>query len=51
VKRLLEQVGHPVLKLKRLAFGPLRLGRLTRGVYRMLTTDEVTALKEAVGLQ
>ena len=51
VKRLLEKVGHPVLKLKRLAFGPLRLGRLTRGVYRMLAPDEVAALKEAVGLK
>ena len=51
VKRLLEKVGHPVLKLKRLAFGPLHLGRLTRGVYRMLTADEVAALKEAVGLK
>jgi pseudouridine synthase len=51
VKRLLEKVGHPVLKLKRLAFGPLQLGRLTRGVYRMLTADEVVALKEAVGLK
>ena len=51
VKRLLEKVGHPVLKLKRLAFGPLSLGRLTRGVYRMLTPDEVAALKEAVGLK
>ncbi len=50
VKRLLEKVGHPVVKLKRLAFGPLRLGRLTRGVYRMLTADEVAALREAVGL-
>jgi pseudouridine synthase len=51
VKRLLEKVGHPVLKLKRLAFGPLRLGRLTRGVYRMLTAEEVAALKAGVGLK
>lgn len=51
VKRLLEKVGHPVLKLKRIAFGPLRLGRLARGVYRRLTPAELAALKEAVGLQ
>jgi pseudouridine synthase len=50
VKRLLEKVGHPVLKLKRIAFGPLRLGRLTRGVYRMLTAAELAALKAGVGL-
>ena len=51
VKRLMEKVGHPVLKLKRIAFGPLRLGRLARGVYRRLTPAEMAALKEAVGLQ
>ncbi len=51
VKRLLEQVGHPVLKLKRLAFGPLHLGRLRRGVYRYLTAEELAALKAAVELK
>jgi pseudouridine synthase len=51
VKRLLEQVGHPVLKLKRLALGPLRLGRLARGRYRPLTTAELTAVKAEVGLK
>jgi 23S rRNA pseudouridine2605 synthase len=51
VKRLLEKIGHPVLKLKRIAFGPLRLGRLARGVYRRLTPAEMAALKEAVGLK
>ena len=51
VKRLMEKMGHPVLKLKRIAFGPLRLGRLARGVYRRLTPAEMAALKEAVGLQ
>lgn len=51
VKRLMEKMGHPVLKLKRIAFGPLRLGRLARGVYRRLTPAEMAALKEAVGLK
>jgi len=51
VKRLLEQVGHPVLRLKRLALGPLRLGRLARGRYRLLTTAELTAVKAQVGLK
>ena len=51
VKRLMEKMGHPVLKLKRIAFGPLRLGQLTRGVYRMLTAEEIAALKQAVGLK
>lgn len=51
VKRLLEQVGHPVLKLKRLAFGPLRLGRLARGAYRPLTAAELAAVMAEVGLK
>ncbi len=51
VKRLMEQVGHPVLKLKRMGFGPLRLGRLARGAYRPLTSRELADLQAAVGLK
>jgi 23S rRNA pseudouridine2605 synthase len=51
VKRLMEKVGHPVLKLKRIALGPLSLGRLTRGIYRILTAEEVAAMKAEVGLK
>lgn len=50
IKRLLEIVGHPVLKLKRIAFGPLSLGTLPRGSHRQLTPGEMGALKAAVGL-
>jgi len=49
VKRLLEQVGHPVLKLKRIAYGPLRLGRLPRGAHRFLTPGEMAALQAEAG--
>ncbi|RJR32667.1 MAG: rRNA pseudouridine synthase [Deltaproteobacteria bacterium] len=48
LKRLLAQVGHPVLKLKRIAFGPLRLGRLPRGAHRVLSREEVAALNVGV---
>lgn len=51
IKRLLEHVGHPVEKLKRIALGPLRLGRLPRGTYRLLTPQEMAALKGEVGLK
>ena len=30
VRRMLEEVGHPVRALERVAFGPLELGRLRR---------------------
>jgi len=50
VKRMLEVVGHPVLKLKRLRFGPLKLGWLPPGEYRFLTDAEIHRLRAvAVG--
>jgi hypothetical protein len=49
IKRLLEGVGHPVVKLKRMAFGPLRLGRLPRGACRPLTRQEQVNLEVTVG--
>lgn len=51
IKRLMEQVGHPVLKLKRIAFGPLRLGRLSRGSFRVLTVRELEDLHRVVGMK
>ncbi len=47
VKRMLEAVGHPVLKLKRIRFGPLTLGTLSAGKYRFLTDPEIHRLKAA----
>jgi 23S rRNA pseudouridine2605 synthase len=49
IKRLLEDVGYSVLKLKRMAFGPLRLGRLVRGAWRPLTRQEQVNLQLTVG--
>jgi 23S rRNA pseudouridine2605 synthase len=51
IKRLLEQVGHPVMKLKRIAFGPLKLEGLPRGAYRKLSRRELLALKAEVDLK
>ncbi|HEY8496689.1 MAG TPA: pseudouridine synthase [Limnochordales bacterium] len=50
VRRMCQAVGHPVLYLKRIGFGPLRLGRLPAGAYRPLTDAEVVALRRAVRL-
>jgi 23S rRNA pseudouridine2605 synthase len=47
VKRMCEAVGHPVKRLERVAFGPLSLGDLPRGRWRMLTADEVQSLMDA----
>jgi 23S rRNA pseudouridine2605 synthase len=50
VRRMLEAVGHPAVRLRRVRVGPLTLGTLARGRARLLTEREVAALKQAVGL-
>jgi 23S rRNA pseudouridine2605 synthase len=45
VKRMLEAVGHPVSKLKRVALGSLTVKGLEPGQFRSLTPQEVTALR------
>jgi 23S rRNA pseudouridine2605 synthase len=47
VRRMCEAVGHRVVELERVRFGPLRLGSLQPGSHRRLTPDEVEALREA----
>lgn len=49
VRRMLEAVGHPVVALHRESFGPLELGDLPRGSWRLLSDDELRALKAACG--
>ncbi len=44
VRRMCEAVGHPVLKLVRVALGPLALGPLPRGQWRPLLPAERRAL-------
>ncbi|MFI6794502.1 pseudouridine synthase [Streptosporangium canum] len=50
VRRMLEEVGHPVIDLARIEFGPVKLGRLKPGTVRALTVKEVGELYAAVGL-
>jgi 23S rRNA pseudouridine2605 synthase len=45
IKRLLEAVGHPVSKLKRVAIGPLTARGLKPGEWRELQASELRALK------
>ena len=52
VKRMFEKIGHPVITLHRLSFGPLTLGSdLPEGAWRELTADELSALRRAAGLE
>lgn len=48
VRRMFEAVGHRVLMLRRVKFGPLELGNLKRGQWRELTDAEVNALKKSL---
>lgn len=44
VRRMLEAVGHRVVELERVAFGPVELGSLAPGAHRRLRPGEVERL-------
>ena len=50
VRRLFDEVGHPVKRLVRTKFGPISLGTQRSGRVRPLTRDEVGRLYREVGL-
>jgi 23S rRNA pseudouridine2605 synthase len=53
VRRMLARIGHKVVRLIRIAVGPIRLGKLPAGASRPLTPQEIRGLlqtaKEADG--
>ena len=44
VRLMFKAVGHPIIRLKRVRIGNLRLGTLPSGQYRLLTADEISEL-------
>jgi len=50
VRRLLDAVGHPVIRLTRTQIGPVRLGKLKPGEVRELTVDELGELLDTTEL-
>jgi 23S rRNA pseudouridine2605 synthase len=50
VRRMLEAVGHPVVRLRRSRYAGLGPGRLRPGQWRELSRDEVARLRRLVGL-
>ena len=48
VRRICQAVGHKVLRLRRVQFGPLRLRGLAPGQFRALTPPELDQLRAAV---
>jgi pseudouridine synthase len=51
VRLMCVAVGHPVIELERVRFGPLALGSLQQGKWRHLAVHEVHALQKAVRLR
>lgn len=47
VRRMTAAVGHPTLRLVRVAIGRLRLEGLPRGAWRDLTKDELNSLRRS----
>ena len=47
IRRILARLGHKVLQLRRIAVGPLRLGDMPAGSYRIVSRDEVKKLWRA----
>ncbi len=48
IRRLMARVGHKVLALERIAFGPLKLGSLPPGRHRELSSFEVRTLRQFI---
>lgn len=48
IRRLFSRVGHKVMKLERVAFGPLRLRGVTVGKFRQLSREEMKLLHDYI---
>ena len=46
VRKMISAIGHQVVSLRRVEFGPIALGDLPAGRWRMLTEEEVAKLKK-----
>ena len=51
IRKMCEEVGLEVARLKRTAIGSIKLGMLKQGAYRELTEDEVRKLMIAAGME
>ncbi|MCI5910817.1 MAG: rRNA pseudouridine synthase [Oscillospiraceae bacterium] len=49
IRRLCENAGLEVARLRRISIGPLKLGMLKPGAYRELTAEELRAIRTAIG--
>jgi 23S rRNA pseudouridine2605 synthase len=50
VRKMFDAVGHPVVRLRRVAIGPIADDEMPPGHYRELTPKELSTLRKAAGL-
>jgi pseudouridine synthase len=50
IKKMGLAVGHPVLRIRRIAYGPVRLGGLAAGRHRLLEPEDIRRIHEAANL-
>ncbi len=50
IRRMLQALNNGVVRLHRIAFGPLAIGDLGEGETRELSASELSALRNAVGI-
>lgn len=51
IRRMLETIGHNVLKLKRIKINGIALGNLKPGEYRYLTPEELSKIKKEIAIK
>ena len=51
IRRMFHQLGYEVKKLRRVKFGPIKLGMMKKGEWRFLTKKEVKILYKITGLR
>ncbi len=51
VKKMFQAIGHPVINLKRIAYGSLGLKNLPKGSYRTLTPEDLNKIFKEFPLQ
>ncbi len=49
IRQMCSAVGHPVIELRRMRVGPIRLDKLGVGAWRYLQPDEVEGMREHAG--
>ena len=50
IRKMIEQIGLEVARLRRISVGPIRLGMLKPGSWRELSSAEIRSIKNAVGV-